>query len=117
MVPKHKRMTTFTKEGQLTSGLVPVDITACDLYSAMVWENGVRAELNVTKIDALNGRYRVSYPAELQSLWPLGPAVWDVVFVFQDRIESTSTFRIEVVREVSVPAGPYVEPTTPEETT
>lgn len=107
---KHKRGTTFRKSGQLVSGVVPVDLTACDVRAAMVWTTGARADLTVLVTDAEEGRYDVVALPASQENWPLGPAVWDVVFTFEDRVEATRTYRIEIEKEVTIGPGVYVPP-------
>jgi hypothetical protein len=107
---KHKRGTTFRKEGQLVSGVTPVDLTDANLHSAMVWPDGTRADLTVEVVDAEEGRYSVTASHSSQANWPLGPAVWDVVFVFPDRVEATRTYRIEIEKEVTIGPEAYVPP-------
>lgn len=107
---KHKRGTTFRKAGQIVSGVTPVDITEANLHSAIVWLDGTRADLTVQATDAAEGRYEVTAPHTEQSNWPLGPAVWDVVFTFADRVEATRTYRIEIEKEVTIGPDAYTPP-------
>jgi hypothetical protein len=104
----HKRGTTFIRDRQLLSGAEAINITECNIDAAMVWTNGTRVVLTVTATTPLEGRYRVSAASEDQANWPLGDAVWDVVFSFATSIVATRTFRIEIEKEVAISSGYYV---------
>lgn len=104
MKTKHKRLSTFRREGQVleADGTTPRDLTGYLPRATMVFESSATAELTITLTEA-SGEYVVTASPAQQATWPLGEARWDAVFYNESEGDAvyTTTERVEIERQIA----------------
>lgn len=102
---KHKRGDTFTLTCQAftdTGNTTPRDLSSVTLLSTMEhMETGTRFALTTTKTDATTGNFSISATYPNAAAWELGLWKTDVQFTESSVRNSTDTFYINVIEDVT----------------
>lgn len=104
MKTKHKRLSTFTRTGQVLQPgtTIPRDLTGYYPRATMAFENSATTDL-VISLEPETGEWTVTAAPSEQVTWPLGEARWDAIFYnpTTDDSVATETFRVEIERQIA----------------